>query len=180
MRGFTEVTTKFELQVFERAVGHFVDAVIKEAHLLHSTHVVPESRAMAFGHGIDVQLIVQTQTVEFDIEIVLCGLNTPLVLTDLVYDDGLDCSIGDTGRWPAREIRIGDLRAARLFYRTRPMSGPGAMLGPELPAPDAVPAASLQSGWRQCSECCDAWEELDAMVFSRCPSCGAMTELAEE
>lgn len=167
MRGFTEVTTQAELDAFEDVVDGFIDAVVKEARLL--------SR----GNMFDVQLLVQSANLDQDVEIVLHRVES-YVLCAGVLDDGLPCTIRETGTWPPREVTVGDLTAAEFFYRKRPKSGPGAVLEGEMPSPVAVPASDLGKGWRQCSECSDAWEESPARIFSRCPSCGALTELIAE
>jgi len=65
-----------------------------------------------------------------------------------------------------------------LHIRTRPdWLGHQPFFGAEVPSPDAVAARTLQDQWRQCSQCADAWEVESNDEFSRCPGCGAITQL---
>jgi len=178
MKGYTEVRTQDELDAFDHVVDGFFDAVVKEAHVLNRSHVHREDSSIAMGDGFDVQLIIQTQNRDFEVEVVLRRVTTIHLDSDIL-DKPLMCSVIESGVWPPREIRIGALRGAELFYRTRPKSGSCATLGSELPSPQTIAAVRIQQGWRQCSGCRDAWEEPEHLSFSRCPSCGALTELVE-
>jgi len=57
-------------------------------------------------------------------------------------------------------------------YRTRRL-----LCGYDVPDDAAGRAVTLEGGWRQCTECGDAWEENPRVEFSRCPSCGELTRL---
>lgn len=176
MRGFTEIINANELNAFEDVVAGFVDAIIKEAHILNRGYVQKHDRSLVMDEGFDVQLIVQTQNRDFEVEVVLCGVDS-CNLDSHMFDDGLECSIRETGTWPEREIKIGDLSGSQLFYRSREKSGSSSVLGPELPSPSAIPASKIEPGWRQCSNCADAWQESETTTTSRCPSCASVTEL---
>jgi hypothetical protein len=179
MRGYTEITTQQELDAFEDAVDGFVDAIVKEARLLNRGYVEQEGQGLITGDGFDVQLVFQSRSRDHDIEVILCRVQACDLDAD-AFEDGMPCSITETGRWPEREVRVGDFRGAQMFYRTLPRSGRAAVLGPEMPSATAIPATTPQAGWRQCPACCDAWEEAGDVQFSRCPSCGALTELVAD
>jgi len=176
MRGFTEVTTEEELKTFEDVTDGFWDAIVKEARLLNRGHVEKDSRILHPGRGFDVQILFQSQQRDHDVEVILCRAES-CSFDAFVFEDGMTCSIDRNG--PKRVILFGSIYADQLFYRTCPKSGQGAVLGTELPSSVAVPASLIEPGWRQCSECCDAWQAPDDLVFSRCPSCGNVTELPE-
>jgi len=176
MRGYTEVTTKEELSTFENAIDGFVDCIVKDARLLNRGYVDAQSRSLHEGDGFDVQIVFQSQNVEHDVEVILCRVQS-CNFDASVLEEAMACSIRETGTWPERAIHLGDLCCAQIFYRLHPKSGQGAILGPELPSSLAIPATQLKLGWRQCSECLDAWQEADETLISRCPACGSLTEL---
>lgn len=177
MRGYKEVSTQQELDIFDDVVDGFVDSILKEARLLNNGYVEIDGQGLCEGGAFDMQLIIQSQRREYEIEVFLCHVES----FDFGYwniTDGMALSIKESGSWPEREIRIGELCiAAQMYYKTRPKSGLGAMLGAELPSSTAVEATSIKPDWRLCSKCCDAWEEADDVQFSRCPSCKTLTEL---
>ncbi len=178
MRGYAEVSTKGALEKFEDDIDGFLDAIVKEVHLLNRSYVEKDGRSLFMGNGFDVQLIFQSQNRDHEFEVILSGVQSCQLDAD-VFDDGMKCSITTKDQWPGREICLGGICAWKMFYRTRPKSGQGAVLGPELPSPSAIPATLLQPGWRQCSGCADAWEEADQFRFSRCPSCGTLTDMVD-
>lgn len=55
--------------------------------------------------------------------------------------------------------------------------GPRLRYGSHMPDENAIEAVGIDDGWRQCTECKDAWEESPHEVFSICPSCLRMTQL---
>jgi hypothetical protein len=174
MRGYIEVTNADELKAFEDVIDGFVDAVIKEMHILNRSFVQKDDRWLVTGAGFDVQVIFQSQNRDHDVEVILRGVRSPSHIDPDVFDDGMLCSIKETKSWPEREIKIGGLCGSQLFYRTRDKAGERPVLGPEIPSPVAFPATPLDSDWRQCSQCCDAWKELESVTYSRCPSCGQL------
>jgi hypothetical protein len=176
MRGFAEVTTEQELKAFEDVVDGFVDVILKEARVFNRGYVHKDSRSLDEGNGFDLQLLFQSQNRDYDIEVILSGAQS-FQFDSSVLDDGMACSI-EVG-YPTQQVLFGNVYAARLFYRTHPKNGVGAFLGQELPSPEAIPAAILEPGWRQCSNCCDAWQETDEVQFSRCPSCASLTEVVD-
>jgi len=167
MLGYVEVTTADGLNAFESVVDGFIDASVREVRLI--------DRRSPLG-GFDAQILVTCPSRNHDVELVLCGVGSFEVWSG-PYEDGIACSIAETGGWPPLAIRIGDVKAAQLFYRVHVDRAAGAVLGPEPPSPTAVPAEGLQDGWRQCSQCCDAWKEPDSRRYARCPFCGVLTEL---
>jgi len=175
MKGFAEVKTQAQLTEFEDAVVDFVDAVFKEVRILNRAYVNAD-RSLQCDFWLDAQIIVQSQNLDHEIELILVGLRSLEISADM-FEDGVVCSLRETGGWPPQEIKVGAITTSQLFYRRRPRSGRSAVFGPELPSPLAVPAVCVRAGWRQCSECCDAWEEDDRITFSRCPACGELTEL---
>lgn len=180
MRGYIEVTTTHDLKKFEDVVDGFVDAIIKEMHVLNRSFVQKDSRGLVMESGFDVQIIFQSQNRDHDVEVILRGVRSLSQIDPDVFDDGMLCSIIETKGWPEREIKIGGLIGSQMFYRRRDKAGEPPVLGPEIPSPEALPATPLDGDWRQCSQCCDAWKESESVVFSRCPSCGRLTELNGE
>ena len=56
-------------------------------------------------------------------------------------------------------------------------SGPCLILGYEAPNDDAYDAIAIESCWRQCTNCSNAWAENPVIQFCRCPDCGELTKL---
>jgi hypothetical protein len=68
--------------------------------------------------------------------------------------------------------------ARALYFRERPdYLGPQAFLGEEIPRPDAVEATPIDSAWRQCTNCADAFAVHHGRQYAICPSCLRLTRL---
>lgn len=180
MRGYTEITTQAELDAFVEEVDALWDSILKETHVLNSGFVNRTDPYLATSVGFHVQMIFQSQVVHHDIEIVLCGIEEFRFDCHCLEDGIRTWSVRETDKWPRLEIRIGNLVASRMFYRLRPKSDRAAILGEEVPHPDAPPATIIEPGWRMCQHCINAWQKDESIIFARCPKCGHVTELAEE
>ena len=53
----------------------------------------------------------------------------------------------------------------------------GAVRGTHALDETAVAATPIDRGWRQCSACANAWEEVSKRELASCPTCGALTVL---
>lgn len=92
------------------------------------------------------------------------------------YDRHAGHLVRFTGAQSDRECYIFASSVVVRFLGRRYL-GPGLIVGFELPTSEAHEAKKIEGCWRQCGNCCNAWEESPKVEFSRCPDCGEVTRL---
>lgn len=160
----------------------FHDGMTKEIHIINRGYVTPD-HGMMMSHQFDAQLFIQSQWPPHGMELVFIS-----VLEMSISDAGEYCgAVGTVEIFTAPvekttvEMQFDaslKIKAEKLFYRTREnWTGPEAFLLSEVPSPEAVSASVVEDKWRQCSECCNIWEENEHEQFALCPDCKRLTEL---
>lgn len=177
MKGYTQVKTQADMDVLIETVSGFNDGLTKEIHIANRGFV-DSSRRMHMGFQFDGQILIQSQEQFGAIELLFLGIkhlsatcagyyeDAEGVIDDLVtikFDSGLH------------------IKAVELHYRFTPNNvGPKACLLSEIPSDSMAPAISIESGWRQCSVCANAWQEPESLEFSMCPECETITQLEKD
>jgi hypothetical protein len=184
MHSYEEVLTQADMERLLDSIRGFHDSMTKEVHMINRGAVLPD-HSMIMNHRLDAQVLMQSQWEPFALELLFTNIKA--------------FQLGDAGEyWGATGIvdnrfapveeRLVTLRfdssltivSENLHIKTRrDWLGHQPVFGPEVPAADAVAACVLQDRWRQCSQCADAWEAEPRDEFSRCPGCGAITQLEE-
>lgn len=134
----------------------------------------------------DVRLIIACAGNLYDtgIEFLMRGIGVFSVqkLDELSFAYDFDTHSGHLVRFAPRANDGGECffsaKSVIVRFLQRDYQGIGLRLGSEFPADDTAIAESLHDCWRQCSLCGNAWEEIPAIEFSRCPTCGHLTHLA--
>lgn len=185
MRGYREITSQEEMDTLLASIDGFHDSMTKELHLMNRGYVLPD-HSMAMSHRFDAQILIHSQFPPGAIELLFIEIENMAIGAPGEYGGatGVICMTGKRVEKQIIEMTFdtGDLRisAGRLFCRVRSeWLGQQARFGDEVPMPEAIPAATIQGNWRQCSGCCNAWEEDPLHTFAICPECNAMTELHE-
>jgi hypothetical protein len=184
MRSYDEVLTQQDMDRLLDSIRGFHDSMTKEIHLINRGAVLPD-HSMIMGHKFDAQVLIQSQWEPFALELLFTNIKT-LQLGEAGEYWGASGAV-ENRQSPVVGRRITmkfdtslTVVSEGLCYRDRrDWLGHKPFLGLEVPSPDAVAAHALQDKWRQCSQCADAWEAESSDEFSRCPGCGAITELAE-
>jgi len=183
MHGYTEITSQQEADRLFEQVHHFHDALTKEMRIV-SDGWVSEDLSMMPPERFQAQLLIQSQFQPVAVELFFHGVaSLQVIAASYCFEGSIEYSGGAQRRGQAEGdvvLRLDDLEitATRAFYRLRPTwHGRALRLRGDLPCIDAVPATRLKGEWRQCPECCEAWEEAQEVQFSRCPGCGRVTEL---
>jgi hypothetical protein len=182
MNGYTEILSQENLNALLSSIRGFHDSIAKEAHLINRAFVSADG-GMDMTHAFDLQLLIQSQWPPYAMELVFAGVRS-MTLDDPREYWGASGSVTEaaTGTAP-RVIRLAfdktfQVVAEQLFWRPRPeWTGPSARLRGEVPAPAAVIATPVDSSWRQCSACAEAWQAATEELYSRCPSCKRVTIL---
>lgn len=171
MRGYIEVDSADKLEALQTRLNGFHDALIREIHAINREGEGPED--------FDVRMLIHVPWLAFDVEAVFIALESGTF--DAGWSSDHRSSFRDWGV-PYYQIEFGGMRCRRLFYRytERDCSRAGTGLGAEIPSPYAYEATTIHPGWRMCSECCNAWQVDEKVIFSRCPRCHLLTELAGE
>jgi len=164
------------------SVAGFHDAMAKEFHIGNRGHVMSD-HSMAMSHCFDLQLLIQSQCAPFCVELVFCNVRDLRISNPGEFYD----ATGSVTRVSAPVGKVDielefdaclSIKAEELYYCVRDSwLGPQTFFGHEIPSSAAIPASKIDEVWRQCSNCSDAWEESPDVVFSRCPSCGELTEI---
>jgi len=179
---YTEVSTQSDMDQLLGSIAGFHDSMTKEVHLINRGAVLA-NHSMDMSHRLDAQVLIQSQWPPFALELLFTNIKTFELKSAREYWDA--SGVVEERLKPVAE-RIITMRfdrylkivAERLHIRTRDnWLGHLPFFGTEVPTPDAVPARVLQGQWRQCSICADAWEAESREDFSRCPNCGAITQL---
>ena len=182
MRSYDRVSSQAEMDRLLASIAGFHDSMTKEVHLVNRAFVRPGG-SMVMDHRYDAQVVIQSQWDPFGIELLFTGIQ--------------ELNLGPAGEYWGASGRVERITAPieqqritmtfdsefkivseHLWYRVRKdWLGKNAFLTSEVPSGEAVPAHVVQAGWRQCSSCREAWEELPEKEFSYCPSCERLTEL---
>jgi hypothetical protein len=185
VESYLAVESQQDLDQLLASTTGFHDSLTKEIHLVNRNYVHDDKSIVYanFEAGFDAQVLIQSQWAPFAIELLFTGVRE-LYVGDSNEHWGATGSLEVTNApVESRLIRISfddDLKVCsdRLFYRFRSeWLGTKSHLKSEVPSPDAISATQLDGKWRQCSSCCDAWEEEMDEEFAYCPSCGHLTEL---
>ncbi len=185
MRSYAEVLTQSDMEHLRDSIAGFHDSMTKEIHLINRGAVLPNHN-MEMQHKFDAQVLIQSQWEPFALELLFTNVRTFEL-------NGAGEYWGATGIVENRLTPVAErfitlqfdhsltIVSERLHIRTRSdWLGHQPFFGAEVPSPDAVAARFLQDKWRQCSQCADAWEAESNDEFSRCPGCGAITQLEED
>ena len=187
MQGYEEIQNQKQMDALLDLVHGFHDSMTKEIHLVNRNYVDVEG-SMSQGGRLDARNLFQSQ---YDppnaVELLLVGIEEISLDPPAEYQDAKGMVIQEEVRHVKQYVDmtfdLGSLhvKADRLFYRVRTkwLGQETRFKGP-VPCPEAIAALVIGDGWRQCSECCNAWEDDPGQVFSVCPECGAMTELHEK
>lgn len=183
MRSYEEVMTGEDMEKLLDSIAGFHDSMMKEVHLIHRGAVLTD-HCMEMSQTSDAQVLIQSQWPPFALELLFTNVKS------FEMKGATDGYWGASGVVEDRHQPVVErtvtltfdhslkIVAERLHVRTRTeWLGNRPRFGPEVPAADAISARALTEGWRQCSRCADAWEEQPANEFSRCPGCGAITQL---
>jgi hypothetical protein len=185
MRGYTPIKSQEDMEALLGSIADFHDSMTKELHLSNSGFV-DTNHSMSTSPA-DVRVLIHSQWEPFCIELVFCSV------FELSYCGASGPYWDATGQYTHSEIPVehqevsmnfdGDLKigSRSLYYRIRPgwLGRPARFRG-EVPSDQAIVATLIDDGWRQCSECFDAWLLPTEEQFSYCPSCGRLTELESE
>lgn len=182
MEAFTEVLSQADLQALLASIAGFHDSMTKEAHLVNRAFVNPD-HGMDMSHMFDLQLVVQSQWPPHGIELVFRGVRSLSVTDPGEYWGASGSVTAPAAGSPRRVIRLAFdstlvVEAEQLLWRPRPeWLGHGTRLRGEVPAPEAVAATPIDTTWRQCSSCSEAWQAPADEIYARCPDCKEMTVL---
>jgi hypothetical protein len=179
MRNYAEIKEEPDLKVLYEACAGFCDCLIVDVRLTNRSLAVHKIR-VPFSPPMNMRLVIHTH--KGLAELVLLGVDSfRLEYLDSSQDPA--CESRFHRQWNNGEVTItlvfeqGEIKCNRLFWRIHPFdSDIPAIVQSEVPAPDAVPAEQIEPGWRQCSGCADAWQEVGPRVYSYCPACGRLTE----
>jgi hypothetical protein len=185
VESYISIESQEDMDRLLASISGFHDSLTKEIHLVNRNYI-RDDKSIVFATseaGFDAQLLIQSQWPPFAIELLFTGVRE-------LYVGGSNEHWGATGALEARNSPVESRRirmsfdsqlkvcSDKLFYRFRTeWLGTRSRLKSEVPSPDAVLATQLDGRWRQCSSCCDAWEEELDDAFAYCPSCGHLTEL---
>lgn len=177
MESYVRVASQHDMDRLLASITGFHDSLTKEIHLVNRTYVRDDKSIVyaALEAGIDTQVLIQSQWEPYAIELLFIGVRE-------LYVGSSDAHLGATGElevtnspvesWRIRMSFDSQLKISseQLFYRVRTgWLGKGSRLRSEVPSPDAVLATQWEARWRQCSSCCDAWEEELDEVFALLP-----------
>jgi len=155
----------------------------KELHVVNRAHVDID-RSMSMDHRFDARLLVQTQWAPFAIELIFIGVETIRMGGPREYRGATGLVKRTTGPEEKQTVSLRfdsalEIAAERMLVRDRSdWLGSTLRLGLEVPHPDCAPATAILDGWRQCSQCADAFRAEPKETYAACPTCGRMTELA--
>jgi len=140
---------------------------------------------MEMGQRYDAQVLIQSQWEPFALELLFTNVRT-LELGEAGEYWGASGVVEDRHAPVARrtitmkfDSSLTVISDGLCHRERRDWLGHKPFFGSEVPSPDAAVARLIQDDWRQCSQCADAWEAKPNDEFSRCPGCGAITELEQ-
>lgn len=182
MNGYNEICNQIDLDTLINLMVSFHDSMVKEIHIINRGAVLSD-KSMLMSHKFDARVLIQSQIASYPVE--------------LLFIDALVMNISDPGEFfgatgsigqqsPHNETRIIEMKfdndfhiiSRQLFYRFQPeFLGMKTRFNSEIPSPKAIPARIIDEKWRQCTSCCEAWEENPNEVYSVCPNCHVLTEL---
>jgi hypothetical protein len=182
MHSYHEVLTQDDMDRLLRSIRGFHDSMTKEIHLINRGAVLP-NQSMDMLHRFDAQVLIQSQWEPFAVELLFTGIRNLQVRDSGEYWGA--SGIVENRQAPVEERRITmkfdtsfTIVSDNLQYRDRrDWLGHRAFFGSEVPSNPCIPAHMLYNKWRQCSQCSDAWEAQPSEEISRCPNCGAITQL---
>ncbi|MGD8807555.1 MAG: hypothetical protein PVH65_17000 [Chloroflexota bacterium] len=182
MKGYKEVNSQKDIEDLLDRYSGFHDSILKEVHVVNEAYVASGNTYMPETY--DVWLLFQSPFDPFGLELVAIGISELSLGEAGSYYNGLGKFIPNVlSASSVMRLKLDtgfSIEAKRLFFRERPdWLGRSIFLNGEIPSPDAVPAARIGGNWRQCSNCADAWEEPNRVVYSRCPSCERLTWVDE-
>ncbi|HKF46633.1 MAG TPA: hypothetical protein VKB38_04695 [Terracidiphilus sp.] len=168
------------------SIVRFHDSLTKEIHLVNRSSVRNDSsivHSAGIEEAFDAQVLIQSQWEPHAMELLFVGVHELQVGKAMVHWEAT--GVVEAKHAPVESLRVSmafdsDLKVSskELFYRVRAdWLGTKARLKSEVPSPHALMATQLEGGWRQCSTCSDAWEEVLNETYAYCPSCGHLTEL---
>ena len=181
MHSYIEVTSQEAMDGLLNSIAGFHDSMTKEIHLTNRGAVLP-NQMMSMEHRFDAQLLIQSQWEPFAIELLFTEILELHLGSPREYW-GASGTVTQDSHTLQRRIKMEfdsalSIVAVSLHYRTRAdWLGHEAFLGPEVPAADIIPAQVIADDWRMCSRCSDAWQANPREDVSRCPSCGAITQI---
>lgn len=180
MQDYCEISTQQQMDALLNSIAGFHDSMTKEIHLINRGYVLP-THGMVMGHRLDAQVLIQSQWPPYALELLFIEIEEMSMKAPGEYW-GARGTVVPGKREVKQTIEMkfdSDLiRSARLFSRVRPdWLGQEARFAREVPSPEAIPSICVRDDWRQCSECCNVWQEGLSQVFAICPDCHALTEL---
>jgi len=140
---------------------------------------VHKNKSMDMSHQFDARILFQTQWDPIAFEL-LCINVSHLSATGPEEFSG---SSGKVIQVPETLIELSldgefTVQCKKLFYKLCPEKyGNLEHLGSEIPSCNMVCATLIEPGWRQCSNCSEAWQIEDYRKISTCPKCNTVTEL---
>ena len=181
MKNYTEIDTPARMEKILTSLGHFHDSITKELHI-ENLAFASSTGAISMNLQFNVRLLLHLQSRPYAAEFVFYRSSGLQLHSADEHSSGHGTIREENLPFNPREVTldIEDTRiiAERLYYRPRPdWTGPHLRFHGPIPSPEAIPAVGLERNWRQCSSCCDAWEEAFDAPFAYCPSCGLLTEL---
>lgn len=183
MRSYHAITSQDDMNRLLDSIAGFHDSMTKEIHLVNRAFVRRDA-SMVMEHQYDAQVLIQSQWEPFAVELLFTGISE-LTLSEASEYWGATGTVELIANETQRITMLFDqdlkIVAEHLWYRVRrEWLGQKAFLKSEVPSGDAIPARTVQEGWRQCSGCSDAWEESMEVEFSYCPGCERLTELVDD
>ena len=179
MKGYIEITSPEELDRFLHETITFHDGMVKELQMINRGYVM-ENKSMNMGHRFDAKILFQTQWDPIAFEVICVGVSQ-------LNTTGPEEFMGSSGNFansPEQFIELsldGDfvVQCKRLFYKLTPeLHGNSEHLGSQIPSTNMTQAKILEGNWRQCGECCDAWEVSSLLKIATCPACNTVTCLS--
>ncbi len=179
---YREIINQQEMDALIGRVSGFHDSMAKELHILNRGWVGAD-RTMTMTHQFDLRLLVQSQFDPLAVELLFINVEQ-LSIGNPAEFDGATGTVEheDAPRQSVSVTMSFDtalrIIATRLFVLDRPnWTGVQARFGTEVPMPGCTPAKLLDSSWRQCAACADAFKAPLDEVYAVCTGCGVLTEL---
>lgn len=182
MTEYTEIKTHEEMETLLNSFAGFHDSMTKEIRIINRGFVSAD-HSMMMSHRFDAQIFIQSQMKSFALELLFCGVIT----LDISGSEEYCGALGEVQKFESpvekQVVRIDfdsmlKVEAEQLFIAKRnDWFGAEYRLKGEIPSPGAIPATIIEGNWRQCSDCCDAWEVSPEIRFALCPNCKKLTEL---
>lgn len=173
--GYTKIENQVSVEQFVELTGGFHDTMIKEFKV-NENAFVNKDNSMNMDFKLNGQLLIQSQWIDKDIEILFTGISK--IQWETLHEVYSGNFIFNRTKIETISLHLDsefEIEADQVYYRLIEKRINNPLFGGAVPDDEMTISDNLKDNWKQCQNCTESW--ISKHQIDKCPTCNLTTVL---